>query len=441
MQATFLLKHYADKEFLFHALLIPFCDNVKNMDEGGKQATVVFGAFVLVAFVLAVRGAGIRHGWLWLLLFLGAGYIPLFRLTETRPHLLSVGLVLLGVRFILRRQALPLYFVGFLLAWSYSGPQVLPALAIAAAIAVAAREETIVWKPAAASLIGVASGLLLNPFVPNNLRLWYVQNVEVLLRAWGIHPSMSRLGEELTPFTTRALLLQAPGLAFAGTAAIVTLVLARKRPSSRTAQLTALAIGSSIALALSAKFLDYAAPLVVLFAGAAIDDQWRALPPPATERRRLWRQGLQGTFLVAVLGLVVLSGVRCREFVTRTFSNDPPLRGCAKWLRGNAVGMTVVHFDWNDFSTLFHDDPQSFYLFGLDPTFAEVTEPKLVSYLESIRALKLDVKPRWFREYGLETKPAFLVVKQGTPEATACIAANLDIKYEDDGGIVFSLGE
>jgi hypothetical protein len=70
---------------------------------------------------------------------------------------------------------------------------------------------------------------------------------------------------------------------------------------------------------------------------------------------------------------------------------------------------------------------------------------KLLEYLEAIRR-PVDPKPvsgRFLAEYdGLNPRARFLVVKPYTAEANACLASSLGSPvYEDDGGIVFSLGE
>jgi hypothetical protein len=128
--------------------------------------------------------------------------------------------------------------------------------------------------------------------------------------------------------------------------------------------------------------------------------------------------------------------------VRRYFGAAPRLRGAAFWLAANARGMTVIHFDWDDFSTLFHDNPDSFYLFGLDPTFLEVYHPDVLEYLEAIRRQERPVSARWFADYAdFNPRARFLVVKQQTPEAVACLSANLTIAHEDDGAIVFALAD
>ncbi len=172
-----------------------------------------------------------------------------------------------------------------------------------------------------------------------------------------------------------------------------------------------------------------------------MDDQWRE-----GRGRPNVRIGLASVFTLVLVGLVVLATAGAHRIVRKYFRDPPQLRGAAGWLASNARGATVIHFDWNDFSTLFHDNPDSYYLFGLDPTFAEVWPPgaKLLEYLEAIRR-PVDPKPvsgRFLAEYdGLTPRARFLVVKPYTPEANACLASSLDRVYEDDGGIVFSLGD
>lgn len=70
----------------------------------------------------------------------------------------------------------------------------------------------------------------------------------------------------------------------------------------------------------------------------------------------------------------------------------------------------------------------------------EVYRPDVLEYLEAIRRQERPVSARWFADYkGFEPRAQFLVVKQQTPEAAACLSASLKIEHEDDDAIVFAL--
>ena len=435
MQATFLHDHFADKEFLFHAILAPFCGDEDTMDRNAKIATVLLGTLVVAAFAFTLRGLRVRHAWLWVLVLLGSSSDFLVRLCMTRPHLLAIAFLLLGIRFVLEQRWLAVYFVAFFYTWSYSAPELLPAIALVAAIARYGREQAIQprsFAPAAAGAVGVLSGLTLNPFAPSSFYVFWVQNVLVVERAWGFRPGVARLGSELGPMATRSLLESSPGLCLAFAVGLGACLLARRRPSLRTVQLAAIALAGIALLFLSEKFMDYAAPLTVLFAASAVDDQWRG-------EGSLAKSAWAGIYALVLLGLLAFAGARAYERVSKI--PPPPLKGAARWLREHAqAGDVVAHFSWDDFSTLFHEDTAHFYLFGLDPTFMEVWYPDDLAYMEDIRNGKRELDPRWFAE---RFRARWLVVpKFRRTEITACDVAGLEPKYgltDDETAVVYAL--
>jgi hypothetical protein len=421
MHATFLEQHYADKEFLFHVVLMPFCGDEKSMDAGGKTATILLGTVILAAFAFVLVRMAVRAPWLWLLLLLASGDHFLFRLCETRPHLLSITLMLLGVVAVLERRWLALYCLGYLYSWSYSGPEILPFLALLAAIGRWSRDGTISAAPTVAATVGMLSGLVLNPFTPNSLYLFRVQNIDVLTHAW-FTPGIARLGSELSPVTTRSVLMSSPGLTLAFVVGFGAMLLARKKPSVRTTQLAFMTLGALGLFFASAKFIEYAAPLVVLFCASAVDDQWKAEWTPT-------KLVLACAFALLTTTLVFTGFVKARGHLMEL--KPPALSGAASWIaRRGERGTVVAHFDWDDFSTLFHDNPHNYYLFGLDPTFAEVWDPEGLQYLQDIRDEKKGLDPAYIFDH---FHARYLVVpKYRRSEWTAALTAGLDVKYGDD---------
>ncbi len=385
-QVSIWRDQFSDKEFLYHAFLAPFCRG-ERLEGGAKVATWILQVGFLGVMALLLVGNGFRAPWLWLLLVPALGNHFLFRMLEVRAHVLSVSLLLLGVHFLLQRKPLALWIVGFVYSWSYAAPHVLVGFACVHAIASSFDEGRFVWRPLAASAMGVFAGLVLHPYFPNDLRLWWVQNVLVLSAAWGsAGDSAIRLGAEFSPVTTREFFLTAtlPALCLGGT--LLAAVFRRRELSSRTRALVACAAAAFVLYCLSAKLVEYFAPLALLAFASLVSDLWPE--GPAT-----WKRVLAVVLLVAIGGGVLWKSLSDTRKAVGNYPG-PELEGAATWIRQNVEkGETIVHLDWGDFPELFYFDPTHRYLVGLDPMFAFERNASKMRLLEEVRARRRPLDP------------------------------------------------
>ncbi len=418
---------FSDKEFLYHVFLSPFCRGLGAV-EGAKVATWVLDTAFVAVLALLLAGNGVRAPWLWVLLVPALGNHFLFRMIEVRAHVLSVTLFLLGVHFLLKRRPLALWIVGFVYSWSYAAPHVLVGFAVVHAAAATWEDGRPVWRPLAASVMGVFAGLVLHPYFPNDLRLWWVQNVLVLSAAWGAGGDAAlRLGEEFSPVTMREFLLTAtlPALCLGGT--LLAGAFRRRELSSRTRLLVAFAAAAFVLYCLSAKLVEYFAPLALLAFASTASDLW-------PEGRRTWRRVLVVLMAAAVAGALVGKSLSDTRRYATTLPG-PGLEGAAKWIRDNVPkGETIVHLDWGDFPELFFFDPSHRYLVGLDPMFAFVRNPSKMRLIEDIRARRRPLDPA---ELGWTFNARYLVVRRYLKDRAD--DALLTPVYEDDAAAVYQL--
>lgn len=163
---------FGDKELLFHLLLIPFTSG--DATTGGRLAIAVFNAAIAgVITWIAVGELGPFGALIAPLLYLTAPYFWI-RTMRLRPELLSLMLFLLIAAATARRKLWTVAALSVALTLSHTAFHVLAAMAVLWFLAT--RE----WKPAAATLAGVAIGILVHPHFPDNLRIWFLQNVTFL---------------------------------------------------------------------------------------------------------------------------------------------------------------------------------------------------------------------------------------------------------------------
>lgn len=428
MRESIWRDQFSDKDLLFHALLAPFCRG-EDVVGGAKAAAWAFDAAIVLALALVLARHGFRAPWLWVLLVPALGNHWLFRMLEVRGHLLSVLLFLLGVHFLLARKPIGLYVVGFVYSWSYAAPHLLVGFAAVDAVARSVDERRFVWKSLAASAGGVVAGLIVHPYFPNDVRLWWVQNVIVLSSAWGVQGDAAlRLGDEFASVTTRDLLATAtlPALCLAG--AFLAAIFRRRDLSARTRVLATYVVAAFALYCLSAKFVEYFAPVALLVAASVASDLW----PEKTARQ-----------VLLVLALLVAGGALATKSLSDTRRGvqancpAPELEGASKWIRENVpAGETIVHLDWGDFVQLFYFDPTHRYLVGLDPAFAYVRDASRMRLLEDVRSGRRPLDPKQLAE---TFSARWLVLKHRyVPLASDAL---LSPAYEDDGAAVFRLAD
>jgi len=85
-QASIFAKHFSDKEFLYHALLIPF--TFGDLVNGARFASCLAAGALFAVFYAVIRRLGLRFPLLWTLVLLCSGSAFISRMAMTRPHVL-----------------------------------------------------------------------------------------------------------------------------------------------------------------------------------------------------------------------------------------------------------------------------------------------------------------------------------------------------------------
>ncbi len=380
-QETFLRDRFADKDFLYHVLLIPF--TYGDLQQAGKTASIVFGAGLYAAIFLALAGLGARAPTAWTLGLLAGSTTLIYRAGLLRSHVLAIAIAVLGVAAILRGRRIAAAAAAALYCLAHIGWHLLPGFALLHAAVASVRSRRFRTMALPAVLAGAAAGMVLNPYLPNNLRLWWVQNVQVLSAAWGGVPDDLSLGLEVRPGRPRDFAYYNAGpLLFTAAGAAALLVRragagasagdgASPRGPSNAVLALGLATAGTLGLALaSRRFVELWAPFSVLFAATSTT---RALG-----ERRLGRRARAAAMTAGAL-LATLAGAHHVGQARRVLAQDRGLiyTACASWIRDHvAEGEIVFTTDWDEFPELFYVAPRQRYLVGLDPTFMYVTNPE-----------------------------------------------------------------
>lgn len=417
-QLTILKDRFADHYLLFHAALIPFCGSL----EGAKAFAVLMGLSVFAALAFVLRGQRVTGIWIWVLVLLASSIHWMFRLVMVRPHVASIALLFLGVHWLLKGRWKPLAALAFAYAWTYPAAHVLLVAAVIVTVSRRLFEGTWEWRPLAAAAGGLAGGMLLNPYFPNNLVLWWIQNPVVLSKAWGISSGIDLpTPSELWPIDAGSIIKGSPLalLVFAG----ANVAAARAKLSGESKSVLILAWAFLVLYLLSSRFVEYFVPFSVLAGAMAHRDL------PAMRIRRVPVAALMLASLAWVLwgsDRLIVPQVRWEA-------------GASAWIRANIpAGRTIAHLDFDQFAPLFWRDRDHLYLTGLDPMYSYASHPYEALYLERLSSMKEPINP-W--QLSVRTGSNVLVLQKSRHgwQAAMLQQARARCLYDDPYACVFEL--
>ncbi len=367
-------EEFYDHHFLFHVALIPF--TLGDLRLGAKWSAVIFASLAFLAVWYLFHRQKVPLAWLWAVALLGISDAFLYRMSITRAQSLSLAVLALTFAWLLEGKYKHLGALAFLYVWLYDAFPLMIALAGLHLLAVLLVERRLEIRPLLYVGAGIALGLVINPYFPQNIIFSYNHMLPKLTEATSVS-----VGNEWFPYETKTLLKNSfPSLvAFAGGA--LALGLSGRKMDVRTALgfLSALLFG--LMLFQARRFVEYFPPFALIFASFA----WTPLLSPQAdgEAGSPSRAGsAPSRFAAAVLAVAVAFSIavslpRARDAV----SGAKPYNlyaGASEWLRNNSVeGERVFQTDWDDFPRLFFYNTHNAYLIGLDPTYMQLYDADL----------------------------------------------------------------
>lgn len=390
---------YADQHFLFHLLLIPFTWG-GDLARGAKISAVLFASLAICACAWPLFRYEVRFRWVWLVGLLGSSSLFLYRMSMMRAQSLSLIFLMIGIVLLFERKYRLLAPLAFSYVWAYNLFVILGIFGFLWGVAGWLSGEGFEWRALGWTVVGIAAGLVLNPYFPNDLRL-LIQHVS----ARGLQiTSDQAIGAEWMPISSW-LLLKSSFVAFALTiAGCIALGYAGARSGRLRRPVFLLLVSTSLLLATarSRRFAEYWPPTALLFAALAITSC--ETTPSQTEHTRNSNLAKrtrnatdsclpsprtvdatpQGRIAAALAGVLLIAATAYQVWVARQIvatSVGPSLyRGAAQWLVANVPpGEIIFNSAWEDFPKLFYYDDSHRYVSGLDPLYLEKGNPELSS--------------------------------------------------------------
>lgn len=430
-------ERFADKELLFHILLMPFTG---LPFERAALAGAVLGQILVVgAFAWVLWRLRVAHAPVYLLALAAMGTTFVSRMAMCRPHHGEVGFTVLFLGLLVL-EAPPLALAAVAAAFGLFHVSGWMPVAFAVMWLLAARFDPAApprrrWVDVAATGLGWIVGQCLHPAFPHNLNLLWIVNVTILGKATaGEEALRSQIGSELQPLQSRLVPDQWP--VFLAAAALLYLVATRpewRRPRVLlTAGLAMLALFSGLFLWL--RFFELAAPLTLL---ALAVGSLQAPERPA--RRKTERAPLVAVVALVLMG-TLFTFIRLRQYHVGRFA---PPRPMAEWLAEHGRrGDLVFTANWADSAPLFYYAPHLRSLVALDPTFFLVADPERFRLyvdivegreVEPARAIRERFGARWVTIWKVPGYKTFATRLVRSRQAT--------VAFTDAFYLVFDLGE
>ena len=357
-------QNYVDHHYLFHVMLIPF--TLSDLRVGAKLAAIVFSSLGIASLFALLVTYRIRYRWLWLAPLVAGSEHFLYRMSMTRAPALSLALLGVGTYLTLKRKHIWLGALSFIFVWSYSLFPLMLVFTLAYSIAVYLAERRIDLWAALASAVGIAAGLVINPYFPKNLSLF---RQHVLMKYTGDYAV--DVGIEWYPYEAWAML----GIsAVAFVVYFVGLLAFNYRDRARDLKPLFFLIVSFVLLLMafkSRRFIEYWPPFAVLFAAFTFSPKLERIDFAWVSRTRERVFAAIAAAVVTAAAILWMGGCLLHARADVKSETDPfAYRGASEWINANTPpGSVIFNTDWDDFPMLFYYNPDRVYIVGLDPTY------------------------------------------------------------------------
>ena len=353
-------REYYDHHFLFHVALIPF--TYGNLITGANLAAVFFASLAFMSTWILLRNQKIPLAPLWAFGLMAVSEAFIYRMSITRAQSLSLVVLMLALDWLLRKKYKRLVFLGFFYVWLYNAFPLLLVLAGRYVVVNWIFTHKLELQPLLFASIGIALGLVINPFFPYNIIFTTSHILPKLVETTSIS-----VGSEWYPYNTSQILKNSLFALVAFISGAFALGFHGKRMDLRTAVSFVLAVLFGLMLFQSRRFIEYFPPFTLIFSAFA----WAPLIQSAREQinNRLYKW-LPPIAIIAIL----IPGIWItQQSAQASIQKSKPFQTYAEssaWLAVNSpAGSRVFQTDWDDFPRLFFYNTHNTYLIGLDPTY------------------------------------------------------------------------
>ena len=388
---------YTDRHMLLHALQAPFTA-FADLALASKWAAVAFAVFACCLFYFFLVAYEVRYPFLWLLVLFAASHPFLYRMSMARGQSLGLAFQLLAFYLILKRQPVGLGIVAVLFVWSYNAFPLILVLVLIGLLTHYLVDGTVEYPLLIGASIGVACGLIVNPYFPQNIFFLWDHIVPKLF----VVNYATSVGVEWRPYNSWAFLSLSLGAHLAYGSAIF---FTNREEWRRDAPRLFLFLTATLYIVLlfkSRRFVEYYPPAAVLLLAVGLRDWLKTIDV----RSIAWTEMKIGGLIIASLMLVaaVQATVQAAWHDVHRLPSSEAYKGGAEWLAHNTPkGTRVFHTDWDDFPRLFFFNTHNTYIVGLDPDFMRRKNKRLYERWKDITRGRVRLPAKViFQKFGCE---------------------------------------
>ena len=422
-------ENFSDKDFLFHALLIPFTF-FKNIFFGAKAAAAIFASFSLLVFYLILRKYSHKIVLPFFLLAFFLSDLFLQTISRPRPISLVILITLLSVHFIMQKRFRLIFILSLVYALGHITSPLVIVYALVIEIVRYMDRREFCSKTILFAFLGVLVGFGIHPNFPNNLIVFYLNSILVPL--YTIKTGVLELGAEFFPLTTREFLLSYPVIII-GILSVIYLGISRM-PKARfeTKAFMALSAVFFVLSFICRRYLSHGYTIMLLAFASYLSD----VPIDA---KHISKKLIAFVLLIiAILGLNSFKGARYNALVARIVNSH--YEGVGKFLEANVPeGELVFHANWSDSQYFIGVNPKNDYFVTLDPVYMYKWNPGLYKLYRDVSFGKTNnpypvLKDTFKVKYGYISKNYFSgLIDQIRLDSRFTILA------EDTFGVIFKL--
>ncbi len=417
LQYTIHRDNYRDHHLLFHYLLIPFTFGDLNL--GGKIATVFFAVLMGLSMYLVFTRSKVKYPIVWSLAMVLSSEPFLFRMSMLRVQAISLALLIFMCFLYMERRLILIYFASIIFVWLYDAFPLLLTLAFIFAISKRLIDEKWDLSPLIFTLLGVLTGMVLNPYFPENMTsLFYNIWRTIFFNVKGIE-----LGGEWNPYDTWSLFKNSTPVFIVFFGTILSLPLIKKIKSEEFAALC-LSIIFLILTLKARRFIEYWPAFAFLSAGLVIG--------------RRANLKLQAGLMILVLPFFIFN-MKNGIAETKATINPKIYEGSSKWLLKNSSPQDIVfNADWDDFPFLFFYNTKNYYIVGLDPMYLYSFDSEKSRLYKAITRGRVNNPSRFIlKDYGAR----YVFLDRAHQKLLKKLMADSGAKkvFEDKGGYVFEV--
>ena len=383
-------KNYVDHHLLFHVFQMPFTW-FGDLRTGAKLSATIFGSLAVFSCYWLLIRYRIRYPLVWLLALLACSAPFLYRLSMAKAPPFAIIYLVIGIHFLFKRKYWPLIPLSFVFALTYDMFVLLIVASFIWTAVIAWTERRFEWRPIAWVMAGAVAGLVINPYFPTNLQLFY-EHLRIKITASDFS---TKVGNEWYPYNSWEFLGNTFLACVAMLVGYVTFDPADRKRSHHSLFFLLLATVLMLMTARWRRIAEYWPPFAVMFAAFALHpwlegtrsaltklspdmlselESFLDRPQSGSPTKETEMKALLQTAAVAVISVIIASilffNIRVMTSDIATSASHETYKAGAEWLRANVPsGERVFNTDWDDFPRLFYYDPAHAYISGLDPTY------------------------------------------------------------------------